>query len=76
MDKATEKLIENLKKQLDNKKDDYNEKFYRHVIKTVIAEKLNLKDKPLTYIEGSDKVYAIDSVETFVDYCTAFEIDN
>lgn len=68
---SQEKIIDNLKKQIEAKRIEIMDKNYKYIIKKIIDEKF--PKRPLTFIEGSDKVYSIDSVDSIVDYCTIFE---
>lgn len=68
---SQEKIIDNLKKQIEAKRIEIMDKNYKYIIKKIIDEKF--PKTPLTFIEGSDRVYSIDSIDSIVDYCTIFE---
>lgn len=66
-------IIDNLKKQIETKRSEIMDRNYKYIIKKVINDKF--PEKPLTFIEGSDRVYSIDSIDSIIDYCTMFEED-
>jgi hypothetical protein len=72
MDKSQQKLIENFKKQLQDKYQERAIKQYIVAIEQVIKEKLNIKQKPLTFIPGSDKIADIDNIDMIVSKYTSY----
>lgn len=76
MDKTQAKLIENLKKQLENKEIERLAKTYRYAIQSVATEILNEPTKSLTFISGSSTIYDIDNIQCIVDTYTPHPIEN
>ena len=72
MDKTQEKLIENLKKQIEEKEIERLAKTYRFAIQSVVKGILNEPEKPLTFIKGSSTIYDIDNIECIVDIYTPY----
>ena len=76
MSKAQDKLIENLKEQIEDKQSQRALKQYMLVIQQVIKEKLNLPESPLTFIKGSDTIYNINNISLIVSRYTPYTIEN
>ena len=76
MDKTQAKLIENLKKQLENKEIERLAKTYRFAIQSVVKGILNEPEKPLTFISGSNTIYDIDNIQCIVDNYTPYPTNN
>ena len=76
MDKTQAKLIENLKKQLEEKEIERLAKTYRFAIQSVVKGILNEPEKPLTFIKGSSTIYDIDNIQCIVDTYTPHPIEN
>ena len=72
MDNAQEKLIENLKKQLEEKHIERLGKQYLYAIQTVATDILNEPKKPLTFISGSSTIYGVDNLQHIVDQHTPY----
>ena len=76
MDKTQEKLIENLKRELEEKEIERLAKTYRFAIQSVVNGILNIPKKPLTFISGSSTIYGIDNIQCIVDTYTPHPIEN
>jgi hypothetical protein len=72
MDKAQEKLINNLKEQIESKRNELYVKHYIHAIEKVITEKLNLPTPEPKRFGANNELYHIDVVETFVSQHTSY----
>lgn len=72
MDKTQAKLIENLKKQIEDKEIERLAKQYRYAIQSVVKDILNQPEKPLTFISGSTTIYDIDNIQCIVDIYTPY----
>ena len=75
MDNAQEKLIENLKKQLEEKHIERLGKQYLYAIQTVATDILNEPKKPLTFISGSSTIHDIDNMEYIVNQYTSYVVN-
>ena len=75
MDKTQEKLIENLKKQIESKHLEILDRQYVYAIQQTIKEKLNEPKKPLTFIAGSTTIHDIDNIESIVNKYTPYLAD-
>jgi hypothetical protein len=71
-DKTQTKLIENLKKQLENKEVERLAKQYLLAIQSVVKDIMNEPPKPLTFISGSSTIYDIDNIQCIVDKYTPY----